>query len=376
MARALPALGLYCPNAGMPFASIARSLEPRQPIPGPRHHARMSSWVCSHISYGGIDHRGVLAQERGERLHVVPLERIDVAVEQRALLVVGGSQGLGFLDLERPEGRARAHRRCSPTRPRCRGARPPRKPSSAGPLGGSTPHAAAAAGAAARPRTRGGSTRAPRAPRRGRRSGAPLDRRARAGSTDSRGAGPATGCPRISPARVPSGAPGAPCRPACPDRRSSRCCTATSAATIGLELLEALPRPGTLLHGVLRLEPGAQHAIGVRRELGPVLLQPQLELIRSRMRGPVARRQLCQSARSSSLEPYPPTLRPPPRPELIGVRHDRSGDSPQSAVGSSATLLRAGSSDRVSTGWEGHSRAPVVRRPIGEPNRREAGEAA
>ena len=55
-ARALPsAPGLYCPNAGMPFASTAMSLEPRQPIPGPRHHETMSSWVCSHISYGGID---------------------------------------------------------------------------------------------------------------------------------------------------------------------------------------------------------------------------------------------------------------------------------------------------------------------------------
>jgi hypothetical protein len=39
----------------MPFASTAMSLEPRHPIPGPRHHARMSSCVCSHISYGGID---------------------------------------------------------------------------------------------------------------------------------------------------------------------------------------------------------------------------------------------------------------------------------------------------------------------------------
>ena len=39
----------------IPFASTAMSLEPRQPTPGPRHHETMSSWVCSHSSYGGID---------------------------------------------------------------------------------------------------------------------------------------------------------------------------------------------------------------------------------------------------------------------------------------------------------------------------------
>ena len=46
---------LIRPNAGMPLAWSAMSFEPRQPIHGPRHHVRMSSCVCSHISYGGID---------------------------------------------------------------------------------------------------------------------------------------------------------------------------------------------------------------------------------------------------------------------------------------------------------------------------------
>jgi hypothetical protein len=42
-----PGAGLYWANAGEPFASTGTSLDPRHPMPGPRHHARMSSWVCS-----------------------------------------------------------------------------------------------------------------------------------------------------------------------------------------------------------------------------------------------------------------------------------------------------------------------------------------
>ena len=79
------ALGLYCPNAGMPFASTAMSLEPRQPIPGSQ--APRDDVVVGLQPHLVRRHRpgGVLAQERRERLHVVPLERVDVAVEQRAL---------------------------------------------------------------------------------------------------------------------------------------------------------------------------------------------------------------------------------------------------------------------------------------------------
>jgi hypothetical protein len=41
---------LYCPNAGEPLATVGTRREPRQPMPGPRHHLRMSAWVRSHSS--------------------------------------------------------------------------------------------------------------------------------------------------------------------------------------------------------------------------------------------------------------------------------------------------------------------------------------
>lgn len=42
------ALGFYCPNAGDPLATVGTRREPRQLMPGPRHHRRMSRWVRSH----------------------------------------------------------------------------------------------------------------------------------------------------------------------------------------------------------------------------------------------------------------------------------------------------------------------------------------
>ena len=49
-------LGLYCPNAGDPFAAtVGMTREPRQPAPGPTHQRRMFSRPLSHNSYGGID---------------------------------------------------------------------------------------------------------------------------------------------------------------------------------------------------------------------------------------------------------------------------------------------------------------------------------
>ena len=47
--------GLYCANAGDPFASMAMRRESRQPTPGPRHQLVMSRCVWSQSSYGGID---------------------------------------------------------------------------------------------------------------------------------------------------------------------------------------------------------------------------------------------------------------------------------------------------------------------------------
>ena len=49
-------LGLYCPNAGEPFAEmVGMTREPLQPMPGPNHHVKMSSRPRSHMSNGGID---------------------------------------------------------------------------------------------------------------------------------------------------------------------------------------------------------------------------------------------------------------------------------------------------------------------------------
>ena len=48
--------GLYCANAGAPFAvTVGITREPRQPIPGPNHQVRTSSRPLSHMSNGGID---------------------------------------------------------------------------------------------------------------------------------------------------------------------------------------------------------------------------------------------------------------------------------------------------------------------------------
>ena len=79
----------------------------------------------------------VLVDERRERLHVVALERLDVAREELALLRVGGRR-----PARRPRARSprawpvRAGARCSPTRRSSRGAPPPRSPATAAPRRG------------------------------------------------------------------------------------------------------------------------------------------------------------------------------------------------------------------------------------------------
>ena len=103
---------------------------------------------------------GVVVEQRGQRVHVVALERVDVALQEGA-------------PARRPAGRPVRRRRpastrawhghaggrCSRTRRSCRGAPRPRRRASEGPRAGSARRAVAAAGAAARPRTRAGSTR-------------------------------------------------------------------------------------------------------------------------------------------------------------------------------------------------------------------------
>ena len=50
-------LGLYCPNAGEPFAAdVGNHAASRgSRCPGPNHHVKMSSRPASHMSNGGID---------------------------------------------------------------------------------------------------------------------------------------------------------------------------------------------------------------------------------------------------------------------------------------------------------------------------------
>ena len=63
--------------------------------PGPNHQARMSSRPASHMSNGGIDWRGVLVDQRRQRVDVVALEGVDVAREQLALARVHRRRGVG-----------------------------------------------------------------------------------------------------------------------------------------------------------------------------------------------------------------------------------------------------------------------------------------
>ena len=138
-------------SRGEPLASTGKSREPMQPMPGPRHQrpdvvVRLEPQLVRR--HGPVR---VLLEERGERVHVVSLEGVDVAREQLARLRVGGRADR----LDRSAGarasRGRAAARCSPPARSCRAApRPPRR-ASAGPRAGSAPRAAVAAGAGARP---------------------------------------------------------------------------------------------------------------------------------------------------------------------------------------------------------------------------------
>ena len=113
---------------------------------------------------------GVLAQERGQRVHVVALEGVDVAVQEGLLRLVERRRrgrrrpGRGCRASPAPAGA-----RCSPMRRSCRAAPRPRRRASGAPRAGSARPAAAAAGAGARRRTRGGPTRGRSRPRPGRR---------------------------------------------------------------------------------------------------------------------------------------------------------------------------------------------------------------
>ena len=101
----------------------------------------------------------VLLDQRRERVHVVALERLDVAREQLRVGLVDRARGVA-----RARGRSPrawpgpAGARCSRTRRSSRAAPRPRPPSSAAPRTGSGRRAGAAADAGARRRARAGSS--------------------------------------------------------------------------------------------------------------------------------------------------------------------------------------------------------------------------
>ena len=169
--------------------------------------------------------RRVLLDQRGERVDVVALERLDVAGEQRAVGSSSAGDGSVALTLlggeRRPRPLQRAVHRGDA---RVEELRRPRSPASGGPRRGSAPPAGAAEGAAARRRTRAGSSRARR-----RRRPDPGS----AGSTSPPAACSGSRRRARAPGRGPSGARGARGRSACRGRRSWRCGRATSAAPPG-----------------------------------------------------------------------------------------------------------------------------------------------
>ena len=67
-------LGRYCPNAGVPFATVGTSRDPRHSRRARASTALIWSPPTSHISKGGIDWRTSSLQQRDERVEVVALE--------------------------------------------------------------------------------------------------------------------------------------------------------------------------------------------------------------------------------------------------------------------------------------------------------------
>ena len=105
-------LGLYWPKANEPLAIGAGSTrEPWQPIPGPTHQAE--DVVAAGQPQVERRHRldRVLADQRGQRLHVVALERLDVAIQQLALGRLDRGSRVGHGDLSRLDRRAGALQR-------------------------------------------------------------------------------------------------------------------------------------------------------------------------------------------------------------------------------------------------------------------------
>lgn len=93
----------------MPLASTRIGLDPAHPCPGPDIHPVTWSAPLSHRSWGGMEITAP-AQQLGKGAHVVALEGVDVAPEQR--LVLGIERRVERLDIEARQRRAPAAKRC------------------------------------------------------------------------------------------------------------------------------------------------------------------------------------------------------------------------------------------------------------------------
>ena len=89
-------LGRYWPNAGRPLATVGIRRDPRQPAPGPEPPGQdVVAAAQPHLVWRHRLHR-VLVQQGGQQLDVVGLERLDVARQQR-LLLLDPSAAIGSL---------------------------------------------------------------------------------------------------------------------------------------------------------------------------------------------------------------------------------------------------------------------------------------
>ena len=92
-AAAAPACTGRTPATRSPRSGRGAIPGSRSPAPGTS--ATMSSWSAQPELVGRHGPGGVLVQQRGERVHVVALERVDVARQQRALRSSSGPGGGG-----------------------------------------------------------------------------------------------------------------------------------------------------------------------------------------------------------------------------------------------------------------------------------------
>ena len=101
-------LGLYCPNAGEPLAMVGTRRESRQPIPGRGTTRRCPRGSGATGRTAACSRSRPRAKERGERVHVVALEGVDVARQERSLLLVHRFRRLRAIRVGRGERRPSA----------------------------------------------------------------------------------------------------------------------------------------------------------------------------------------------------------------------------------------------------------------------------